>query len=45
MAHPEVTYPPDRPKRADLEVLVVDPERIERRVEEVTKRFADLFGA
>ena len=45
MAHPEVTYPPDRPTWADLEVPVVDPEKIERRVEEVKKRFADLFGA
>jgi hypothetical protein len=45
VAHPEVTYPPDRPKRAGLEVLVVDPEKLERRVEEVKKRFADLFGA
>ena len=42
---PEVTYPLDRPKRADLDVLVMDSERIERRVEEVKKRFADLFGA
>ncbi|HEU5321777.1 MAG TPA: extracellular solute-binding protein [Methylomirabilota bacterium] len=45
VAHPDVTYPPDRPKLADLKVLVVDPEEIERRVEEVKKRFVELFGA
>ena len=44
-AHPEVTYLPDRPKPAELKVLVVDPEEIDRRVEEVKKRFVDRFGA
>jgi iron(III) transport system substrate-binding protein len=45
VAHPEVTYPPDRPKLTDLKVLVVDPEEIDRRADEVKKRFVELFGA
>src|SRR6185369_9883579 len=44
-AHAEVTYPPDRPKLGELKVPTVDPEEIERRTEEVKKRFAELFGA
>ena len=44
-AHLEVTYPPDRPKLGELKVQTVDPEEIERRTEEVKKRFAELFGA
>jgi iron(III) transport system substrate-binding protein len=44
-AHPGVTYPPDRPKLADIKVLTVDPEEIERRSEEVKKKFVELFGA
>jgi iron(III) transport system substrate-binding protein len=44
-AHPDVTYPPERPKLADLKVLTVDPEEIERRTEEVKKKFVELFGA
>jgi iron(III) transport system substrate-binding protein len=45
VAHPEVTYPPDRPKLTDLKVLVVNPEEIDRRADEVKKRFVELFGA
>lgn len=45
VAHPDVTYPPDRPKLADLKVLVVDPEEIDRRTEEAKKHFVELFGA
>ncbi len=44
-AHPEVTYPADRPKLGELKVLTVDPEEIERRTEEVKKKFVELFGA
>jgi iron(III) transport system substrate-binding protein len=44
-AHPDVTYPPDRPRLGDLKVLTVDPEEIERRTEEVKKKFVELFGA
>ena len=29
----------------DLKVLVVDPEEIDRRADEVKKRFVELFGA
>jgi iron(III) transport system substrate-binding protein len=45
VSHPDVTYPAARPKLSDLKLLVVDPEEIERRTEEVKKRFAELFGA
>ena len=30
---------------ADLKVPVVDPEEIDRRADEVKKRFVELFGA
>jgi len=45
VAHPDVTYPPDRPKLSELKVLVVDPDEIDRRTEDVKKRFVELFGA
>ena len=45
VAHPDVTYPSDRPKLSELKVLTVDPEEIERRTEEVKKKFVELFGA
>jgi len=44
VANPDVIYPADRPKLSELKVLVVDPEEIDRRADEVKKRFADLFG-
>ncbi len=43
--HPEVTYPPDKPKLSDLKLLTVDPEELERRTEEIKRRFVELFGA
>jgi len=43
--HPEVTYPPDKPKLSDLKLLTVDPEELERRSEEIKKRFVEFFGA
>lgn len=43
--HPEVTYPADKPKLADLKLLTVDPEELERRTEEIKKRFVEFFGA
>ncbi|MBI4591437.1 MAG: Fe(3+) ABC transporter substrate-binding protein, partial [Candidatus Rokubacteria bacterium] len=43
--HPEVTYPADKPKLSDLKILPVDPEELERRTEEIKKRFVELFGA
>src|SRR6266581_217580 len=45
VAHPDVTYPADRPKLSELKVLVVDPDEIDRRTEDVKKRFVELFGA
>jgi iron(III) transport system substrate-binding protein len=43
--HPEVTYPQDKPKLVDLKLLSVDPEELERRTEEIKKRFVEFFGA
>ncbi|HEY2988456.1 MAG TPA: extracellular solute-binding protein [Candidatus Binatia bacterium] len=43
--HPEVKYPADKPKLADLKLLTVDPDEQERRTEEVKKRFVEFFGA
>ena len=43
--HPEVTYPPDKPKLSGLKILAVDPEELERRAEEIKKRFVEFFGA
>lgn len=43
--HPEVTYPSDKPKLAELKVLNVDAEELERRTEEIKKRFVEFFGA
>ena len=43
--HPEVTYPADKPKLADLKILTVDPDELERRTEEIKKRFVEFFGA
>jgi len=45
VAHPDVTYPADRPKLSELKMLVVDPDEIDKRTEEVKKRFVELFGA
>jgi iron(III) transport system substrate-binding protein len=43
--HPEVTYPADKPKLSDLKLLSVDPEELEKRNEEIKKRFVEFFGA
>ncbi|MDP3766756.1 MAG: extracellular solute-binding protein [Dehalococcoidia bacterium] len=43
--HPEVTYPADKPKLSELKVLPVDAEDLERKNEEIKKRFVELFGA
>lgn len=43
--HPGVTYPSDKPKLTDLKLLQVDPEELERRSEEIKKRFVEFFGA
>src|SRR5258706_5834273 len=43
--HPEVKYPSDKPTLADLKLLSVDPEELEKRSEEIKKRFVEFFGA
>jgi iron(III) transport system substrate-binding protein len=43
--HPQVTYPADKPKLGDLKLLTVDPDELERRTEEIKKRFVEFFGA
>ena len=42
--HPGVTYPADRPKLSDLKLLQVDPEELEKRSDEIKKRFVEFFG-
>jgi len=43
--HPDVKYPSDKPKLSDLKVITVDAEELEKRTEEIKKRFVELFGA
>jgi iron(III) transport system substrate-binding protein len=43
--HPEVKYPADKPKLHDLKLLTVDAEELEKRHEEIKKRFVEFFGA
>ena len=43
--HPEVKYPTDKPKLTDLKLLSVEAEELEKRNEEIKKRFVELFGA
>ena len=43
--HPEVKYPTDKPKLSELKLLVTDPGELERRNEEIRKRFVEFFGA
>ncbi len=43
--HPDVKYPTDKPKLGDLKLLQVDPEELEKRNEELKKRFVEFFGA
>ncbi len=43
--HPDVKYPPDRPKLSDLRLLQVDAEELEKRNEEIKTRFVEFFGA
>jgi iron(III) transport system substrate-binding protein len=43
--HPEVTYPADKPKLGDLKLLTAEPEELEKRNEEIKKRFVEFFGA
>jgi iron(III) transport system substrate-binding protein len=43
--HPEVKYPADKPKLSELKLLTVTPEELEKRNEEIKKRFVEFFGA
>ena len=43
--HPAVTYPADKPKLSDLKLLTVDPEELEKRNDEIKRRFVEFFGA
>ena len=43
--HPEVKYPADKPKLSELKLLQVDPDELEKRNEEIKKRFVEFFGA
>jgi iron(III) transport system substrate-binding protein len=43
--HPEVKYPADKPKLNELKLLSVEAEELEKRNEELKKRFVEFFGA
>jgi iron(III) transport system substrate-binding protein len=43
--HPEVKYPAGKPKLNELKLLTVTPEELEKRNEEIKKRFVEFFGA
>jgi iron(III) transport system substrate-binding protein len=43
--HPDVKYPGDKPKLGDLKLLSVEAEELEKRNEEIKKRFVEFFGA
>jgi iron(III) transport system substrate-binding protein len=43
--HPLVTYPADKPKLTELKLLAVEPEELDKRNEEIKKRFVEFFGA
>jgi iron(III) transport system substrate-binding protein len=43
--HPEVTYPADKPTLGELKLLTADPEELEKRSEEIKRRFVEFFGA
>ena len=43
--HPDVKYPTDKPKLNELKLLTVEPEELEKRNEEIKKRFVEFLGA
>jgi iron(III) transport system substrate-binding protein len=43
--HPDVKYPADKPKLTDLKLLAVDPAELQKRNEELKKKFVEYFGA
>ena len=42
--HPDVKYPADKPKLSELRLLTVDAEELEKRNEEIKKKFVEFFG-
>ena len=43
--HPDVTYPKDKPRLKELNLLNVDAEQLEEKNAEIKKRFVEFFGA
>ncbi|TAJ94837.1 extracellular solute-binding protein [bacterium] len=43
--HPEVTYPKDKPRLKELNLLSTDAEQLEEKDAEIKKRFVEFFGA
>lgn len=43
--HPDVTYPKDKPRLKELNLLSVDAEQLEEKNAEIKKRFVEFFGA
>jgi iron(III) transport system substrate-binding protein len=43
--HPDVRYPSDKPKLDDLKLLTVEADELEKRNEEIKKKFVEFFGA
>lgn len=43
--HPEVTYPKDKPKLKELKLLPASADELEKRNNEIKKRFTEYFGA
>ena len=43
--HPDVKYPIDKPKLQDLKLLMTDPDELQKRNEEIKKKFVEFFGA
>jgi iron(III) transport system substrate-binding protein len=43
--HPDVKYPADKPKLHELKLLTVEAEELEKRNEEIKKKFVEFFGA
>jgi iron(III) transport system substrate-binding protein len=43
--HPDVTYPKDKPMLKDLKLLAVEADELEKRNDEIKKKFTEFFGA
>lgn len=43
--HPNAAKLFTKPKLSELKILPLDPEELERKTEEIKKRFVELFGA